>query len=216
MSAADGGFNRASEGVALHIGNAYRYQTHKVFQNDPSRCRLIGMQAKSTSYPAAERKPVNVMGEIITCKVTSGETNGVCSMIEEVTQPQGGPPLHIHEREDEILYILEGEYEVQRGASVFNAAKGSWVILPRNIPHGFRNRRDTPSRLLATMTPGGFECFFEEMAELSAGERVDMEEIALLSRKYRVQFFVPLSGKLQRQRLRQSNAKSSAMPVAIA
>ena len=174
------------------------------------------MQAKSTSHPAGERKPVKVMGEIITCRVTSGETNGVCSMIEEVTPPQGGPPLHIHEREDEILYILEGEYEVQRGASVFNAAKGSWVILPRNVPHGFRNRRDTPSRLLATMTPGGFECFFEEMAELSAGERVDMEEIAALSRKYCVQFFVPSSGKQQRQRLGQSDAKNGAMPVAIA
>jgi quercetin dioxygenase-like cupin family protein len=210
---------RLRKGAVPHIGNAYRRQTHKVFQNDASRCRLIGMQAreqKSTAYPAGRRKPVNVMGEIIMCKVTSGETNGVCSMIEEVTPPQGGPPLHIHEREDEILYILEGEYEVQRGGNSFKAATGSWVVLPRNVPHRFRNRGDTSSRLLATMTPGGFECFFEEISELSAGERLDMEEIAALSRKYRVQFFMPSSGKQQRQRLTQSDAKSSAMRAAIA
>ena len=64
------------------------------------------------------------------------------------------------------------------------------------------------------MTPGGFECFFEEISELSAGERLDVEEIAALSRKYRVQFFTPSSGKQQRQRLTQSDAKSSAMRAA--
>jgi hypothetical protein len=137
-------------------------------------------------------------------------------MIEEVTPPQGSPPLHVHEREDEILYILEGEYEVQRGGSSFKAAKGSWVVLPRNVPHGFRNRGDTCGRLLATMTPGGFEYFFEEIGELSAGERIDMEEIAALSRKYRVQFFPPSSGKQHQRRLSRSDAKSKATPVAIA
>ena len=76
-------------------------------------------------------------------------------MIEQVTPPGWGPPRHIHSREDEIFYILDGSYELHVGDERRTVSAGASAILPRNIPHGFRNVASTLSRLVFVITPGG-------------------------------------------------------------
>jgi mannose-6-phosphate isomerase-like protein (cupin superfamily) len=132
-------------------------------------------QQKPIVVPAGEGKLLSVLGELIMCKVTSGETNGAYSVVEEVTPPQGGPPLHVHQHEDEMFYILEGVCEVRCGDQTFKATKGSLAILPRKIRHGFRNIGSTPSKILVTITPGGSERFFEEVSRLPTDRPPDME-----------------------------------------
>jgi len=77
------------------------------------------------------------------------------------------PPRHIHSREDEIFYILEGSYELHVGDERRTLAAGASAVLPRGIPHGFRNVASIPGRLLCVITPGGLEEHFLAVAKSS-------------------------------------------------
>jgi quercetin dioxygenase-like cupin family protein len=108
----------------------------------------------------------NVLGEHVTCRAASEDTDGTFSLFEVVSPPGGGPPLHVHEREDESFYVLDGELLVQSGDRRFPAGPGAFVRFPRGIPHAYRNVSDRPVRLLVVVTPGGYEHFFEAMAQV--------------------------------------------------
>ncbi len=98
---------------------------------------------------------------------TAASTGGRYAVLEQVTPPGWGPPRHTHSREDEIFYILEGSYELHVGDERRVVSAGASAILPRGIPHGFRNVASTPSRLLCVITPGGFEEYFLAVAKCS-------------------------------------------------
>ena len=80
----------------------------------------------------------------ITVKLTSEDTAGVYSMVEEISLPQGGPPPHTHRDEDEVLYVLEGEVEFLLGEDTIPAAgAGSCVYAPREgHPAHLQERRN--------------------------------------------------------------------------
>lgn len=94
-------------------------------------------------------------------------TGGRFTVIEQTTPVGWGPPRHIHSREEEIFHILEGAYELHVGDERWTVFAGASAVLPRNIPHGFRNVASTPSRLLAIITPGGLEEYFLAIAKCS-------------------------------------------------
>lgn len=75
-----------------------------------------------------------------------------------------GPSLHVHTREDEAAYVLEGVLTVRVGERRFEAGSGSLVWLPRNEPHTFANLSGEPVRVLGVTTPAGLEGMFEEQA----------------------------------------------------
>lgn len=121
-------------------------------------------------------------------KVKSEDTNNVFSVIEIISPPGKGVSLHVHDNEDELVYLLEGEIEVTLGDQTMTAVAGVMALLPRGIPHGFVNKGDKPSRLLDTILPGPFDSYFVELAALySAGEPSD-EEVDALSKKYSIQY----------------------------
>ncbi len=99
-------------------------------------------------------------------KVKSDDTNRVFSVIEIVSPPGKGVSLHVHESEDELVHLLEGEIEVTLGDQTMTAVPGVIALLPRRIPHGFTNVGDKPSRLLVTILPGQFDNYFVELAGL--------------------------------------------------
>src|SRR3989337_1708410 len=72
-----------------------------------------------------------------------------------------GPPLHVHSREDEALYVLEGQIRFRQGDDEFVAGPGTWVWGPRGVPHAFKVESEA-ARALVVVTPGGFERMFEE------------------------------------------------------
>jgi len=88
-------------------------------------------------------------------------------VLEQVTPPGWGPPRHIHSCEDEIFYILEGSYELHVGRQRRTVSAGASAILPRGVPHRFRNVASTHSRLLCVITPGGLQEYFMAVAKCS-------------------------------------------------
>jgi mannose-6-phosphate isomerase-like protein (cupin superfamily) len=66
-------------------------------------------------------------------KASGHSTGGALSVVE--TSIDAGPPLHVHDREDECFYVLDGGLSVRCGSEVFDAARGSFVFLPRGRPH---------------------------------------------------------------------------------
>lgn len=131
---------------------------------------------------------LNIAGSKILHKIKSSATNGVFSVVEFVTPPGKGVALHVHEREDELVYLLEGEIEVTLGSQKMKAVPGVTALLPRGIPHGFTNIGNKPSRLLDTILPGQFDNYFVELAALYAAGEPSEEQIDALSRKYRIRY----------------------------
>jgi quercetin dioxygenase-like cupin family protein len=131
---------------------------------------------------------LNIAGSQTFHKVKSSATNSTFSVMEFVTLPAKGVALHVHEREDELVYLLEGEIEVTLGNQKMKAVPGVMALLPRGIPHGFTNIGNKPSRLLDTILPGQFDNYFVELAALYAVGDPSEEQIEALSRKYRIKY----------------------------
>jgi mannose-6-phosphate isomerase-like protein (cupin superfamily) len=120
--------------------------------------------------PSEGRRSLRVFGELVTCKVTSYQTGGAYSLFEVTTQLGEGPPPHLHHREDEFFYVLEGEYEFFSGEGIIRVGAGSLLCVPRGALHTHKNVGEDVGRLLATQTPGGlYERFFEEVGEAVDG-----------------------------------------------
>jgi hypothetical protein len=79
--------------------------------------------------------------------------------------PGGGPPPHIHTREDETFYLLEGQIEFLLGEETIVAGAGDFVNVPRGTVHRFRNTGTETARMVLTFTPAGIERWFEETLE---------------------------------------------------
>jgi len=77
---------------------------------------------------------LDVLGDLITLLVSGKETNGAFTVLSQTSPPGGGTPLHTHHKEDEALYVLKGEYEIQCGDQTVRAGPGSFVFAPREIP----------------------------------------------------------------------------------
>lgn len=121
----------------------------------------------------------DVFGEKIICKVQGKDTFGRFALVEEISAPQSVVPPHFHNETDEIIYVLEGEYEIKIDGKIQIAQKGDTIVIPRKTPHGFRNLLDTESKLLAVITPSGFENFFAEVSKL---KDFDLEKIVEIGR----------------------------------
>jgi mannose-6-phosphate isomerase-like protein (cupin superfamily) len=104
-------------------------------------------------------------GDQATIKAHTRNTNGSMSVIEIAVAAQSGPALHTHLREDELWWVLEGEFRFKAGGAFFHAAAGGMAFGPRGLPHAFQNVSDAPGRLLVITTPSGLERFFEQFAE---------------------------------------------------
>src|SRR5687768_12765685 len=93
-------------------------------------------------------------------KAPAAATGGRISVAEQVMPEGSSPPLHVHHREDEAFYVLEGQITCRAGDRTLLAPAGSFVWLPRDVPHTFRV--DSPTaRIITLCVPGGFEAFFE-------------------------------------------------------
>ncbi len=106
-----------------------------------------------------------LLGELYTAKAVGEDTGGEFAFVEAITPPQAGPPPHIHHREDETFWVLEGEFEFMVGDGTVRAPAGTFVHAPKGIPHTYKNVGTTPGRYVTTIRPAGFEEFFFEVSE---------------------------------------------------
>jgi mannose-6-phosphate isomerase-like protein (cupin superfamily) len=108
-------------------------------------------------------RPIHVLGNDITVKISSSHTGGAFGVFEAQTQPFQGPPLHLHRDQDEWWYILEGEYRFEVDGQEIYARAGACVFAPRGSRHTFQSIGAVPGRIVTTVVPGGIDIFFAEL-----------------------------------------------------
>jgi quercetin dioxygenase-like cupin family protein len=130
-----------------------------------------------------------------TLKLVSADTNGAFTLIETTARPEFAPPPHIHHRQDEYFYILEGSFEFSCEGRTFTAGAGSVVHLPKGRVHTHRAAGSAPARALALYTPAGLEQFIEEAgtpvvdhtATPAPPAMPDLEKIVAIASKYGIE-----------------------------
>lgn len=135
--------------------------------------------------------PVTWMGSEYRTTVSSTDSAGLLGMFESRVPAGEGPPVHIHHNEDEVLHVLEGEYDFWLDGTVTRGTPGSSIFLPRGVPHTFRVAGDRPGRNLAIVSPGGFEAFFTEVARRGLTIPADMAELVEVGGLYGLEFVGP-------------------------
>ena len=123
-----------------------------------------------------------IVGDTMTFKATGESTGGQLVLLENLTAPGGGPPPHVHTREDEFFYVLDGTFEIRIGDDVHRVERGGFAFVPRGTVHNFRNVSDRTARILVGFTPGGMEGFFRDSGRPATDDGpappVDDDEIA--------------------------------------
>jgi mannose-6-phosphate isomerase-like protein (cupin superfamily) len=127
-------------------------------------------------------------GDVVTIKVTGADSAGAFTMIETVTPPDAGPPLHRHMREEETFFVLEGSFVFHVGDRRIMAGQGSLLVAPRGVPHRFVNVGSSPGRLLVIIRPGGFENFIREIATLPLNEPPDPAKMKAIGDAHGLEF----------------------------
>src|SRR6187401_1245550 len=107
------------------------------------------------------------------------------SLVEHPMSPWAlAAPLHLHTREDEYSFVLEGRMGALLGEEVVEAGPGDLVFKPRNQWHTFWNAGDEPCRILEIIAPAGFEQFFRELSDMGGAIKADPDELAALNERY--------------------------------
>jgi quercetin dioxygenase-like cupin family protein len=146
----------------------------------------------ATIVQASQAKRFNVLGHSILVRLSSRTTAGDYYVFEVVTPPGLGIPPHVHDREDELIHVLEGEYSILLGDNEQTARTGDQIFFPRHIPHAFRNVGNAPGRTLWTVVPGGnFEEFFEQLAALPSDGEPDLALVAEIFARYGMEILMP-------------------------
>lgn len=140
------------------------------------------------------------MGSLVTNLAEKKDTNGAFCLVEGILVPGNEPPPHVHTREDELFYVLEGEFDVYVGEEAFKVETGECIFLPRFKPHAFIIRSPR-LHLLTLFTPGGFEEALRgkgspaQYLDLPTGERTysttDLNETAQRFAEYGIRFLAP-------------------------
>lgn len=149
---------------------------------------------------ADDVRPVRVFGEVVTRKVASERTGGAYTLSEAVVRPGRGVPPHIHHREDECFYILEGAFDFTIEGRSLRATPGSLVYVSKGTLHAYENVGADTAKLLVWQTPGGLcERYYAEVGEAadtedaSRSERdlLEVTRIATTAARYGIEIVLP-------------------------
>jgi mannose-6-phosphate isomerase-like protein (cupin superfamily) len=117
--------------------------------------------------------------------IEGAEVDERFSLVEHPMSPRAlAAPLHLHTREDEYSFVLEGRMGALLGNEVAEAGAGDLVFKPRNQWHTFWNAGDEPCRVLEIISPAGFERYFAELVEMGGSAGADPESLRELGQRY--------------------------------
>jgi mannose-6-phosphate isomerase-like protein (cupin superfamily) len=123
-------------------------------------------------------------GEVqVVIRASGDSTGGAFSIVEEIP-PLVDTPTHVHEREDEMFYVLEGRHVFRVGDEDYEAGPGDLVFGPRGVPHSQRRLEPGVGRLLAMLSPPGFEGFFRELGAAERDGTLGPDAYAAASERY--------------------------------
>jgi quercetin dioxygenase-like cupin family protein len=112
-------------------------------------------------------KTLEILGEKVEIFVNGQMSDGKSVVLVQTSPPGGGPPPHMHTREDETFCVLEGTFEFFENGSWREIPVGVPLFAPRNVLHGFRNAGTTPGKVLVVASPAGLDKFFDKLTGLS-------------------------------------------------
>ncbi|GAB2464977.1 hypothetical protein GCM10011375_35220 [Hymenobacter qilianensis] len=114
-------------------------------------------------------KLLGVNANILDLKVSGKDTNGGLAIFEQISlSPGRGTPLHVHFKQDEVFYVLDGEYYFHVGEEKYALKTGESIFLPRQVPHAWTQVSQTGRMLVAFQPAGKMEEFFVTLATLKA------------------------------------------------
>jgi quercetin dioxygenase-like cupin family protein len=139
--------------------------------------RALGWQIVRPGDPQPVFAPANTGKALdflsVTHRLTSEQSGGSIYIFESAFEPGASNRLHVHSREDEIAYVLEGALEVRLPDRTAVLETGGVSRLPKNLPHAVRNPLDTPSRYLFLAVPGGLDRWFDAVAAAKSDGSLD-------------------------------------------
>jgi len=168
--------------------------------NNRTNTRII---MKMTHEPIVrgtdEGRTISVVGDVYRFLATGDETDGKYALWEAIVPPGGGPPPHIHSREEEGFYVLEGEITVRLGDEQFVIRAGMFANMPVGSLHSFKNESDRLAKMLISVAPAGLEqMFFEVGQPLAVGatsapppSAAEIEKLLAVAPRYGVEIRLP-------------------------
>jgi quercetin dioxygenase-like cupin family protein len=135
--------------------------------------------------PSGEGRHLDFLGNRLTIKVAAQQSQGALAVFEIAfpPAPAQGPPLHTHPHH-EVFFVLEGEPTFQLGERLVQAPAGTLLFAPGGIAHTLTNRRPRPARVLAFISPGGYERLFEEVSALQRSGPLSPEQFREVAGRY--------------------------------
>ena len=157
------------------------------------------MTHQPTLRTTTEGRTIAVVGDVYRFLATGEDTNGKYAMWEAIVPPGGGPPPHVHSREEESFYILDGEITIQVGEKRIVASAGMFANMPVGTPHSFKNESGTPAKMLISIAPAGLEkMFFEVGVSVAQGattapppSKEEIEKMMKIAPRYGIEIRLP-------------------------
>ena len=136
---------------------------------------IMELTATLTPIPAVE--PIWFIADLARVHVDAAQSGGAFGLVE-LRKPAGDmPPLHVHHRDDETFFVLEGELSLFAGEAHHVVRAGQALLAPRGVPHTYRAETDV--RALVIGSPAGFEQFVRE-----AGGRAEADALPPAGRPF--------------------------------
>lgn len=146
-----------------------------------------------------EGRTIGVVGDVYRFLAVGADTDGKYALWEAIVSPGGGPPPHVHSREEEGFYILEGEITFTVGDKRLVATAGMFANMPVGTPHSFKNESGKSARMLISVAPAGLEqTFFEVGQPVAPGattapppSKEDIEKLLAVAPRYGIEIKLP-------------------------
>lgn len=127
--------------------------------------------------------PTAAGGDIYATLARGEETDGSYYLTHTIVPPEGGPPPHIHTREEEAFYIIRGELTFSVDGEEIVAGPGTFLNVPKGSKHQFHNSGKEEAEMIFWFAPAGIEGLFDELIE-------HPEDIIAIGEKYGVTYFL--------------------------
>lgn len=154
---------------------------------------------QATIRTPTEGRTITVVGDVYRFLAVSDDTNGKYAMWEAIVLPGGGPPPHVHSREEESFYILEGEITFSFGEERLVAAAGMFANVSVGTLHSFKNESNRPAKMLISVAPAGLEQMFFEVGRsvppgtttASPPTKEEIEKLLAVAPRYGIEIRLP-------------------------
>lgn len=146
-----------------------------------------------------KKEILNWLGELAIIHAEGKDTDGRYCMIELYATKEGSPPWHVHHREDEAFYVIEGELTISVGNETYKAKTGDYLLAPKDIPHTYTVDSPGHAKILMICTPAGFEDCVRALSTPATSlvppdpesVEIDYDKVMNLAAKFGVEFVQP-------------------------